>query len=49
MMELDIQTIARRVENLKIRNAAREARMQDILAVRKGEIASSTQISFQKV
>jgi len=38
MMELDIQTIARRVENLKIRNAARDARMQDILAVRKGEM-----------
>ena len=37
-MELDIQTIARRVENLKIRNAARDARMQDILAVRKGEM-----------
>jgi hypothetical protein len=38
MMELDIQTIARRVENLKIRNGARDARMQDILAVRKGEM-----------
>jgi hypothetical protein len=38
MMELDIQTIARRVENLKIRNASRDARMQDILAVRKGEM-----------
>lgn len=37
-MELDIQTIARRVENLKIRNASRDARMQDILAVRKGEM-----------
>lgn len=37
-MELDIQTIARRVENLKIRNSARDARMQDILAVRKGEL-----------
>lgn len=37
-MELDIQTIARRVENLKIRNGARDARMQDILAVRKGEM-----------
>ena len=37
-MELDIQTIARRVENLKIRNAARDARMQDILAVHKGEM-----------
>jgi hypothetical protein len=38
MMELDIQTIARRVENLKIRNGARDARMQDILAVRKGDM-----------
>lgn len=37
-MELDIQTIARRVENLKIRNGARDARMQDILSVRKGEL-----------
>lgn len=37
-MELDIQTIARRVENLKIRNGARDARMQDILAVRKGDM-----------
>lgn len=39
-MQLDIQTIARRVENMKQRNAARDARMQDVLAVRKGEITS---------
>jgi hypothetical protein len=38
MMELDIQTIARRVDNLKQRNGARDARMQDILAVRKGDL-----------
>ena len=37
-MELDIQTIARRVDNLKQRNGARDARMQDILAVRKGDL-----------
>ena len=39
-MQLDIQTIARRVENMKQRNAARDARMQDVLAVRKGQITS---------
>ena len=39
-MELDIQTIARRVDNLKQRNSARDARMQDILSVRKGELSS---------
>jgi len=39
-MQLDIQTIARRVENIKQRNAARDARMQDVLAVRKGDITS---------
>lgn len=39
-MELDIQTIARRVDNLKQRNGARDARMQDILAVRKGELGT---------
>ena len=33
---MDISTIARRVDNLKQRNAARDARMNDILAVRKG-------------
>jgi hypothetical protein len=40
MMELDIQTIARRVDNLKQRNSARDARMQDILSVRKGELST---------
>ena len=39
-MELDIQTIARRVDNLKQRNNARDARMQDILSVRKGELST---------
>ena len=39
-MDLDINSIARRVDNLKMRNAARDARMQDILAVRKGELSS---------
>ena len=39
-MELDIQTIARRVDNLKLRHADRDARMQDILAVRKGEMGA---------
>ena len=37
-MELDIHSIARRVENLKIRHAGRDARMRDVLAVRKGEM-----------
>ena len=37
-MAVDIQTIARRVENLKQRHAARDARMSDILSVRKGEM-----------
>ena len=37
---MDISTIARRVENLKQRNAARDARMSDILAVRKGQMGS---------
>jgi hypothetical protein len=36
---VDINTIARKVDALKQRNAARDARMQDVLAVRKGEIA----------
>jgi hypothetical protein len=40
MMALDIQTIARRVDNLKLRHADRDARMQDILAVRKGQMGS---------
>lgn len=39
-MELDIQTIARRVDNLKLRHADRDARMQDVLAVRKGEMGA---------
>jgi hypothetical protein len=38
-MELDIQTIARRVENLRLRNVTRDARMQDVLAVRKGDMS----------
>ena len=37
-MAVDIQTIARRVDNLKQRHAARDARMSDILSVRKGEM-----------
>jgi len=37
-MELDIQTIARRVESMKQRQSERDARMQDVLAVRKGEM-----------
>lgn len=38
-MALDIEAIARRVENLKQRNSARDGRMADILAVRKGKMA----------
>lgn len=34
----DIESIARRVENLKQRNIARDGRMGDILAVRKGKM-----------
>jgi hypothetical protein len=37
-MALDIETIARRVENLKQRHGARDGRMADILAVRKGRM-----------
>jgi hypothetical protein len=37
-MALDIETIARRVENLKQRHGARDGRMADILAVRKGKM-----------
>jgi hypothetical protein len=37
-MTIDIQSISRRVENLKQRNAERDARMADILAVRKGKM-----------
>jgi hypothetical protein len=37
-MAIDIQTIAQRVENLKQRNSERDARMADILAVRKGKM-----------
>ena len=37
-MAIDIQTIAQRVENLKQRHAERDARMSDILAVRKGKM-----------
>jgi hypothetical protein len=37
---VDINTIARRVDALKMRNSARDARMQDILAVRKGNMSS---------
>lgn len=35
---MDIDLIARRVDTLRQRNAARDARMADILAVRKGEM-----------
>jgi len=38
-MEFDIQSIARRVDNIKMRNSSRDARMSDILAVRKGDIS----------
>ena len=34
----NIDSIARRVENLKVRHAARDARMQDVMAVRKGNM-----------
>jgi hypothetical protein len=37
-MALDIETIARRVENLKQRHGDRDGRMADILAVRKGKM-----------
>jgi len=37
-MALDIDAIARRVENLKQRHGARDGRMADILAVRKGKM-----------
>ena len=39
MMDFDINSIARRVDALKMRNSARDARMNDILAVRKGNMA----------
>ena len=38
-MDFDINSIARRVDALKMRNSARDARMNDILAVRKGNMA----------
>jgi len=38
-MAVDIEMIARRVENLKQRHGARDGRMADILAVRKGKMA----------
>ena len=37
-MALDIETIARRVQTMKERNRDRDARMSDILAVRKGRM-----------
>ena len=37
-MAIDIQLISQRVENLKQRHAERDARMADILAVRKGKM-----------
>jgi len=39
MMDFDINSIARRVDALKMRNSARDARMNDILAVRKGNMS----------
>ncbi len=39
-MALSIEQIAARVESLRYRNADRDARNKDVLAVRKGEIAS---------
>ena len=38
-MELSIEQIAARVESLRYRNAERDARNQDVLAVRKGKIS----------
>ena len=38
-MDFDINSIARRVDALKMRNSARDARMNDILAVRKGNMS----------
>ncbi len=37
---LSIEQISARVENLRERSAERDARQQDVLAVRKGQIAS---------
>jgi hypothetical protein len=37
-MAIDIELIAQRVENLKMRNSERDSRMSDILAVRKGRM-----------
>lgn len=37
-MAFDIETIARRVQNMKERNRDRDARMSDLLAVRKGRM-----------
>ena len=39
-MDFDINSIARRVDALKMRNSARDARMNDILAVRKGDMSN---------
>jgi hypothetical protein len=39
-MELNIEQVAARVESLRYRHAARDARNLDVLAVRKGEISS---------
>ena len=40
MAEIDIKSIARKVEALKMRHAERDARMENILAVRKGNLSS---------
>jgi hypothetical protein len=37
-MAVNIETIAQRVDNLKLRYSSRDARMADILAVRKGKM-----------
>jgi len=37
-MSVNIEAIAQRVDNLKLRHASRDARMSDILAVRKGRM-----------
>jgi hypothetical protein len=39
-MVADITTIAKRVDNLKMRHAERDGRMQQIQAVRKGNMSS---------
>ena len=39
-MAVDILSVARRVDGMKQRHAERDARMADILAVRKGQMGS---------